>query len=192
MSKRLHAARHREWCRGIEVPGWLVSASPYGDLAERAAGSGWLLWRVRGTDPIAGRKYAHRAGQLLQREMGYSFAPWPRRKPMKGTERAEEVFYAALADCRLVSFVIVGWVDRYGAWDGVAERVHLLPGRPRLAVLHAWTALERRRCGLAKGLVEVVAGLHGVDVRELAYAGPFSPAGKALAFSLGGDRVFVA
>lgn len=169
--RREHDRWHLAWSAGVvlprDVPAWRG------------------LITVTGASPAPYRKLAYQLARLHQREAGYDFPSLP----YPATWRQYEGIAAFIAawQGRALGLAVTGtamgycWLDARG--DAVPGAVPAIAG---IFVCHAW-----RRRGIGRWLVEQVAAARGCLPRDLAWLGPLSDDGEALARSITGGDVRV-
>lgn len=167
--QREHRRAHLNWSIGLPVPRNVLW--PAGQVA-----------LVTGTSPPAWRKLAYACAVLPRRENHYDFASFDvgDGEPSDGNARA----YLLNDGGRVIGFVSV--FDNVGgqwlAFDGAPQPPSSIRERPTINVI--FTADLWRRRGVGRTLVEAVAADAGIDVTELAWSGPLSEGGEALAKSV--------
>ena len=172
-----HAAQHRQWAAGVPltpaVQRWLGcrTSSVTGPLA------------VTANAPVPARRLAYTLARLFQRENGYDFG-FLRPPPLAWS--ATTVAYLTVQDGRALALAIVDTVGRWGyyAHRDARGQVSLDQAMPTRTVAGIWVAATHRREGLARQLVLGACVVEGLQVEEIAWGGPFTTDGRALALAM--------
>ena len=135
------------------------------------------------------RRLAHEVATVVQPDEGHSF-PLTERIPGSDSEDPRKAFlyrraaYVCGYLC-LVDKVVTGYREASARYREAvaAERV------TRPCVLVVWVAIEMRRHGIARDLVNAAAQYSGVTPSGLAWAEPFTDRGYLLARSHGSGRL---
>lgn len=164
-----HRRAHLNWSIGLPVPRNVFW--PAGQVA-----------LVTGTSPPAWRRLAYASAVLPRRENHYDSASFAvgDGEPSDRNARA----YLLNDGGRVVGFVSVfdEIAVRWQAFDAAPQPQSSIRERPVINVI--FTAALWRRRGVGRTLVEAVATDAGIDVTELAWNGPLSVGGEALAKSI--------
>ncbi len=159
LDKRQHAARHREWKRGFTVS---KNVAP-----EEASGERVLL--VNGSEsPKPLRRVAYRMARIARRAAGWDFPTFPYPDaPRCFVKDASDVLAAVKLD------------GRYAVGYAVSLKEDL-----EVVVTEVFVCSEYRRRGVATELVHALARHYERPITGIAYGGPFTSAGWALAKAL--------
>jgi ribosomal protein S18 acetylase RimI-like enzyme len=160
LTKCQHAQRHREWQRGFKVS---KNVAP-----EVVAGTQAVLL-VNGTEsPKPLRRVAFRLARVAQRQAGWDFPTFPHPDtPAYFAEKAASILAAIKLDGRYA----VGYV--VSVEEGTLT-----------VVTEVYVCAAYRRRGIATELVHAIARVREKPVTQIAYGGPFTRAGWALAKAL--------
>jgi hypothetical protein len=145
-----------------------------------------------GTSPFAWRRLAHQVAAVVQ-PGGHSF---PLAQDAQGSHRDDlgrnaYLYRQAGRVCGclvLAGKTVTGYREasaRYREAD-TADRVI------RPCALVVWVAIERRRSGVARQLVDAAARDSGVAASGLAWAGPFTDSGYLFARSVAPNGMWIA
>jgi hypothetical protein len=157
LNKRQHALRHREWRRGFMVS---KNVAP-----EVVAGTQAVLLVNGAESPKPLRRVAFRLARVAQRQAGWDFPTFPHpNTPTYFAEKAAAVLAAIKLD------------GRYAIGYAVSVEEGTLT-----VVTEVWVCVDYRRRGIATELVHAIARGRRKPLTQIAYGGPFTRAGWALA-----------
>jgi GNAT superfamily N-acetyltransferase len=160
LTKRQHAQRHREWQRGFKVS---KNVAP-----EVVAGDQTVLLVNGAESPKPLRRVAFRLARVAQRQAGWDFPTFPHPDtPAYFAQNAANI----LAAIRLDGRYAVGYV------------VSIEEGTETV-VSEVFVCADYRRRGIASELVCAIARFREKPLPQIAYGGPFTRAGWAMAKAL--------
>jgi GNAT superfamily N-acetyltransferase len=178
--KRRHSYRHREWAKGILLARTVAPKTANGIL------------HVTPETPIGERKLAYRMARVAQRTHKWDFAtfPHPTRLFVEGGPDA----FLYLKDRHTIGYLVAvmspAWIPAdpkrlprvLGGhlWPRPAEGAEFRQ-EPVRCVNEVFVAADHRGEGIGTALVRAALEAYGLEVGELAFGGPFTKAGLALA-----------
>ncbi len=162
-----HIEVHTQWSTGVAIPRSLTWIG--GNIAV-----------VTATSPLAWRKLAFQCALVPKRENGYDFASFDVGDGEPSDENLRAYLYRVGG--RVIGFVSV--LDSSSQWwheFDSEDEPELTANTIRPVVNVIFTAQIWRRHGIAKELVEAIAKDSNITLTDVAWSGPFSESGYALA-----------